>query len=184
MSTIPEQKIGLATIFQFNPEAALYSFQRRKTQVFPGKQALAAENRFPPVIGKKWSFMKITSVYKGLVLSLALLLAATAFGSNKGSLQIGTAVTVNGKQLAPGEYSVKWEGNGPDVQVSIMKGKNVVAQAPAHVVTLNSSTADDAAVLQKNSDGSSSLAQIRFGGKKYVLNLDEGSTSGAERGAN
>lgn len=183
MSTIPEQKIGLATIFQLNPEAVLYPLQRSKTQVFPGKQALAAENRLPPVIGKKWSSMKITSVHKGLVLSLALLLAATAFASNKGSMQISTTVMVNGKQLAPGEYSVKWEGNGPNVQVSIMKGKNVVAQAPAHVVTLNSSTADDAAVVQKNNDGSSSLAQIRFGGKKYALTLDEGSTA-AERGAN
>jgi hypothetical protein len=161
----------------------LYSFQRRKTQVFPGKQALAAENRFPPVIGKKWSSMNI-SISKGLLLSLAVLLATTAFASNKGSMQISTSVVVNGKQLAPGDYSVKWEGNGPDVQVSIMKGKNVVAQAPAHVVTLNSSTADDAAVVQKNNDGSSSLAQIRFGGKKYALTLDEGSTAGAERGAN
>ena len=162
----------------------MYSFQRRKTQVFPGKQALAAENRLPPVIGKKWSSMKISSVSKGLLLALALLLATAVFASNKGSMQISTPVMVNGKQLNPGDYSVKWEGNGPNVQVSIMKGKNVVAQAPAHIVTLNNSTADDAAVVQKNNDGSSSLSQIRFGGKKYALTLDEGSTAGAERGAN
>jgi hypothetical protein len=99
-------------------------------------------------------------------------------------MQISTPVMVNGKQLVPGDYSVKWEGNGPNVQVSIMKGKNVVAQAPAHIVNLNNSTADDAAVVQKNNDGSNSLSQIRFGGKKYALTLDEGSTQSADRGAN
>lgn len=128
--------------------------------------------------------MKITSVSEGLLLVVALSVAAAAFGSNKGSMQISTSVVVNGKQLAPGNYSLKWEGNGPDVQVSIMKGKNVVAQAPAHIVNLNNSPTDDAAVVQKNNDGTSSLAQIRFGGKKYALALDEGTAQSSDRGAN
>jgi hypothetical protein len=125
--------------------------------------------------------MKISGVSKGLLLSVALLLGANAFAANKGSLQISNAVMVNGKQLKAGDYAVKWEGAGPDVQVSIMKGKNVVATAPAHLINLNNSVASDAAVIKKNDDGSSSLAQIRFGGKKYALTLDEGSTQTADR---
>jgi hypothetical protein len=125
--------------------------------------------------------MKVSGISKGVTLALALLLGAYAFAANKGSLQISNAVTVNGKQLTAGDYAVKWEGAGPDVQISIMKGKNVVATAPAHLINLNNSAANDAAVLKKNDDGSSSLAQIRFGGKKYALALDEGSTQTADR---
>jgi hypothetical protein len=116
--------------------------------------------------------MKISNLPKGLALVVALLLSTGAFASNKGSLQVRTAVMVNGKQLAAGDYAVKWEGNGSEVQVTFMKGKNVVATAPAHLVDLNSSPNGDSAVIKKNDDGSSSLAQIRFGGKKKALALD------------
>jgi hypothetical protein len=116
--------------------------------------------------------MKFSNLPKGLALVLALLLSTGAFALNKGSLQVRTAVMVNGKQLAAGDYAVKWEGSGPEVQVTFMKGKNVVATAPAHLVDLNSSPNGDSAVITKNDDGSSSLAQIRFGGKKKALAID------------
>jgi hypothetical protein len=37
---------------------------------------------------------------------------------------------------------------------------------------LSTSAANDSAVIKKNEDGSSSLAQIRFGGKKQALDLE------------
>ncbi len=116
--------------------------------------------------------MKISRFAKSFALGLALLLSSAVFASNKGSLMVNTQVTVNGKALAPGEYSVTWDGAGPDVQVSFMKGKKVVATAQAHLVDLSSPPAGDSAILEKNSDGTSSLAQIRFGGKKKALSLD------------
>jgi hypothetical protein len=137
-----------------------------------GTWALAAENRFPALIGKEMESMRISGLSKGFTMVLVLLLCAAAFASNKGSFQVSTAVLVNGKQLAPGEYSVRWEGSGPEVQVSFLKGKNVIVTAPAHLVDLNASPASDSAVLKKNEDGSSSLDQIRFGGKKKALALD------------
>ena len=45
---------------------------------------------------------------------------------------------VNGKQLGAGDYTVKWDGNGPNVEVNILQGKNVVATVPAHMVDLES----------------------------------------------
>lgn len=115
--------------------------------------------------------MKASKISKGLLLGLALLLATSALASNKGSLAVTDACTVAGKQLAPGDYKVSWEGNGPDVELSIMKGKNVVATVPAHMVELTSSPLSDSAVMSKNSDGSKSLSEIRFSGKKYALSL-------------
>jgi hypothetical protein len=119
--------------------------------------------------------MKFTAVSKGFILGLALLLALSAFAATKGSLQINNPVSINGTQLKPGDYKVSWEGSGPSVELSIMKGKNVVAKVPAKVVNLDSASANDAAVVQKNGDGSASLAGIRFSGKKFALDLAESS---------
>ena len=113
--------------------------------------------------------MKSSKLSKGLLLGLALLLATSAFAANKGSLQVTDAVTVSGKQLARGEYTVKWEGNGPNVELNILQGKKVVATTPARLIDLNRSPDGDSAVVRKNDDGSRTLAEIRFAGKKYAL---------------
>ena len=113
--------------------------------------------------------MKLSKVSKGLLLGLALLLATSAFAANKGSLQVSDEVTVSGKQLARGEYTVKWEGNGPNVELNILQGKKVVATTPARLIDLNRSADGDSAVVRKNDDGSRTLAEIRFAGKKYAL---------------
>ena len=74
--------------------------------------------------------MSVSKISKGLLLGLALLLATSGFAANKGSLQVDDPVTVNGKQLAAGEYTVKWDGAGPNVELNIMKGKNVSPPCP------------------------------------------------------
>jgi hypothetical protein len=113
--------------------------------------------------------MKSSKLSKGLLLGLALLLATSAFAANKGSLQVSDTVTVSGKQLARGEYTVKWEGNGPNVELNILRGKEVVATTPARLIDLNRTADGDSAVVRKNDDGSRTLAEIRFAGKKYAL---------------
>jgi len=115
------------------------------------------------------------SVSKSLVLGLALLLASSAFAATKASLQLPNAVTVNGTKLKPGDYKVQWEGSGPNVELSIMQGKNVLAKVPAHVIELQTPSAHDAAVTRKNDSGPNSLAGLRFQGKKFALELGEAS---------
>jgi hypothetical protein len=115
--------------------------------------------------------MKSLKLSTGLLLGLALLLATSAFAANKGSLQVSDPVTVSGKQLAPGEYTVKWEGNGPNVELNILQGKKVVATMPARLIDLNRSADGNSAVVRKNDDGSRTLAEIRFAGQKYALAL-------------
>ncbi|HEY1262419.1 MAG TPA: hypothetical protein VGF06_02785 [Terriglobales bacterium] len=120
--------------------------------------------------------MKLRNGFKGLVLGLALLLTTTAFAANKGSLQISDPTSVAGKQLAAGDYTVQWEGSGPSVEVSILKGKKVVATVPARVTSLDQASSYNSAVVTKSSDGGRTLSQIRFSGKKFALQIgDEGS---------
>jgi hypothetical protein len=115
------------------------------------------------------------SISKALVLGSALLLASSAFAATKANLQLASAVTVNGNQLKPGDYKVTWEGSGPNVELSITQGKNVVAKVPAHVVELKTEAPQDAAITQKNGNGPDTLTAVRFHGKKISLEFGEAS---------
>jgi len=117
--------------------------------------------------------MKFATVSKSLVLGLGLLLASSAFAATKANLQLTNPVTVNGTTLKPGDYRVQWEGSGPNVELSILQGKEVVAKVPAHVIELQTPSAYDAAVTRKTDSGPSLLAGLRFQGKKIALELGE-----------
>src|SRR5580704_953095 len=108
--------------------------------------------------------MKFATVSKSLILGLAVLLTSSAFAgtSAKGSLQLSNPVVVNGTTLKPGDYKLNWEGEGPNVELSIIQGKNVIAKVPAHVVDLTSPAANTAAVTKKQDSGPNALAGIRF----------------------
>jgi hypothetical protein len=117
--------------------------------------------------------MKVSKMLKGLLLGLALLLATNTFAANRGPVQLSDPVTVSGKQLKAGDYTVKWGGRGPNVELNILQGRNVVATVPARLIDLNYSSDSNAAVTKLNSDGSKSLSEIRFSGKKYALAIGE-----------
>jgi hypothetical protein len=117
--------------------------------------------------------MRFATVSKLMVLGLAVLLAASAFAGTKGDLQISDAVTVNGTTLKPGDYKLQWEGNGPNVELTFIQGKKVIAKAPAHIVELQSPAVNNAAVVTSNGNGAHSLTGVRFQGKKFALDLAE-----------
>jgi len=71
--------------------------------------------------------------------------------------------------LPAGDYSVKWDGTGPNVELNILQGSKVVATTPARLIDLSQKPNSDAAIVQRNDDGSKSLTEIHFGGKKYAL---------------
>jgi len=126
--------------------------------------------------------MKFSTVSKSLVVGLALLLASSAFAATKADLSLSDPVTVNGTTIKPGDYKLQWDGTGPNVELSILKGKTVVAKVPAKVVDLNSPAANTAVVVTTNSDGSRSLTGARFEGKKFALEIGE-SSDGMQAGS-
>ena len=89
--------------------------------------------------------MKFATVSKSLLMGAAILLASSAFAATKANLTLVNPASVNGTKLKAGEYKLEWEGTGPDVQVSIMHGKNVVAKVPGKVVDLNTPAHNNAA---------------------------------------
>jgi hypothetical protein len=122
---------------------------------------------------EKGAVMTFARASKSLVLGLAFLMASSAFASSKANLELINAVTVNGTTLKAGDYKIQWEGSGPNVELSILKGKDVIAKVPAHVVELQTPSSNDAAVTRLNASGPNSLAGIRFQGKKFALELGD-----------
>jgi hypothetical protein len=128
----------------------------------------------------KLNNLALNALAKTVVLGIAVLLASTAFASKKGTLQIREKVEVNGQQLAPGEYQLRWDGSGSSVEVSFMKGKKEVLKTTARVITLDEASNFDSAVVDR-SNGKAVVSEVRFGGKKYALAI--GGTEKAEMGA-
>jgi hypothetical protein len=118
--------------------------------------------------------MKSSVFSKIIFAALALALSASAFAasdSHKSNFEISAPTQVNGTQLPAGEYTAKWEGSGPTVQVSIMQGKKVIATVPAQVVTLTEPAPQTQAEVKNSSSGDRELTSLQFSGKKYSLEL-------------
>src|SRR5579863_7124427 len=113
--------------------------------------------------------MKTGKLYASLMLGAAMLVSATAFAAEKETVETQRAMTVNGSPLPAGSYTVTWEGSGPSVELKFLKGKNVVATAPAQVV--NQKTASAGGIVTRKDNDSVALTQIRPEGKKYVLSI-------------
>ena len=116
----------------------------------------------------KLNHLAISTLAKTAVLGVAVLLASSAFGSNKGSMMIRENVEVNGQQLSAGEYQLRWDGTGSDVEVHFLRGKKEVAKTSAKLVALDQASSYDSAVVDRAS-GKAAVSEVRFAGKKYAL---------------
>jgi hypothetical protein len=142
----------------------------------------------PDVFGKEKEnrYMKLSTMCKNLLPGLALLLATSVFAANnvnKGSFEVFEPITVSGHQLAPGQYKLTWDGTGSSVELMILSHGKVVATVPAQLVELSQAGQNNATESRKNDDGSQSLTQIDFAGKKYALAFgDQSATEPASQG--
>src|ERR1700704_1739984 len=115
----------------------------------------------------------------------SLLLTAIAFAApaTKGTLKLFEPVTVQGKQLAPGKYTVEWNGEGPNVQLNIADGKNGVTAIPARLVPVNTKNRTSGYASAKQQDGRSELTNVFFEGKAFELQIGETASQGGQPAA-
>jgi len=92
------------------------------------------------------------------LMSFAMLFATTACTANRGSLYVQSMTMAGKTQLPAGEYTVQWEGAGPDVELKIKLHNRVKATVPAKVTPLDQPLREDAAVL--NTDGNGSIVTL------------------------
>jgi hypothetical protein len=130
--------------------------------------------------------MTASKTFRGLLFGLSVLLATGAFAADKGSLELNSPASIGGKQLAAGDYRLTWQGDGPTVQLNVLKGNKVVVTTRARVVNVDHPSERNESVVTQDGNGSRSLAEIRLSGRKYVLAIDEdtgapGGSSGSAR---
>jgi hypothetical protein len=110
---------------------------------------------------------KVTITFFGAALLCASSLLAG--GTNKGTIDVADKITVEGKTINPGSYRVRWSGDGPSVQVSLLQGKNTVATFPALVKEDAPDNTNGAYGLITGPDGSQALSAIYIGGKHHTV---------------
>ena len=120
--------------------------------------------------------MKLSKIAT-MVFGAALLLASGVMAgeTNKTNVNLADKVTVEGKTLEPGTYKVEWTGSGPNVQVTVTKGKQQVASFPAQLTEQATTNSVTAYSTNAATDGTKSLTAIYVGGKKSILQIEQAS---------
>ena len=129
--------------------------------------------------------MKLSTIFKNVLPALALL-ATSAFAANnvnKGSFNLYEPLTVSGHELKAGQYKLTWEGTGREVEAMILSEGRLVATVPAHVTDLSQAQRYNAVMSRRNDDGTASLTEVDFAGKKYALSFDNGSVESTSAGS-
>jgi len=124
-----------------------------------------------------------SSICKGVVVAAVVLLAVGSWAESKGALQLQHSASVGDKTLAMGNYTVRWEGTGDQVELKIYKGKELVASVPARVIQLSSPAPYSSAVVNEGGNGGMLLSEIRFGGKKFALQINSAGGGSGSSGA-
>jgi hypothetical protein len=99
------------------------------------------------------------------VLALLSPLSVFARDKNQHSVDIPSTLQVGDTQLKPGNYKVKWDGAGPDVQVTFLRDGKTVATVPATLKTNDDVAYDD---IVTDSDNKT-LSEIDFHRDKEAL---------------
>lgn len=115
--------------------------------------------------------------------SLLFSAAAIAGPTNKKTIHLYEKVTVEGKQLAPGDYTFEWSDSDPNAVLRVTQGKETVATIPARIAPANKANAKDAYSLTTAGDGSKTFTEISFSGKKYNLEIGQASDASTAQSA-
>jgi hypothetical protein len=124
-----------------------------------------------------------TGKYIAIVAVLASGLSLSAFAKDKNETRISLSdsVQVGTTGLKPGDYTLQWDGNGPDVQVKVLKDKNVVATVPAKLAEGRSGQSTDA-VTTSTVNNVKTLDEVDFAGGKRSLVFEEATATHSSSG--
>jgi hypothetical protein len=102
---------------------------------------------------------------------LLLLLPASALAADTISrtVNIPTAVVVQGQHLRAGHYKVQWQGAGPRVEVNFMRNGKIVATVPAILRTNDFQAKQDDIETRQSVSNQNVLQEIDFGHQKEAL---------------
>ena len=128
-------------------------------------------------------FLKASSML-GLAAAFSPRTIGAAFADSKskdsGNLNLANSVQVGSTQVAPGDYKVEWNGTGDNVQVNILKGKNVVATTEGKLVELPKKADNNSVTTKALDNNTRALMEIQFDNRKESLVFNQGGTTSGE----
>jgi hypothetical protein len=104
-----------------------------------------------------------------LVMFVVLAVNISAWANNSKTLSIRTEVTLNGSKLSSGFYEVSWVSHSPEATVTFVRAGQETVTAMGKWVDRDDKYRTDAVVYTNNPDGSHTLVEIRFAGRKQAL---------------
>jgi hypothetical protein len=108
----------------------------------------------------------------GAVLVSSLSLNTFAKGKNETRVTFSERIQVGSTEVKPGDYKLQWDGNGPDVQVKVISGKDVVATVPAKLFA-NTSKQGVEAIQTGGNANVKQLEKVDFAGGRQSLIFGE-----------
>jgi hypothetical protein len=112
-----------------------------------------------------------------MVLAVSLMATTAIFAEDKGKeVTFFRDMTVNGTTVKKGNYKVVY--NEQSNEISIMKGKTVVAKAPAHAES-RASKANETEIKATPKDQGSILRSVTFAGDSRTIVINEDSNQTA-----
>jgi len=82
---------------------------------------------------------------------------------------LNSPVTLNGTRTPPGDYIISWESSLDDASVKLLHNDLLVVSANGRWIRRDAKYPRDAYVYRRNTDGSRTLVEIRFGGTRQAL---------------
>lgn len=116
----------------------------------------------------KLSIVRVLAV----MIALTLTVSASADGG-KTTIKLFQSASLNGTTLAAGEYKVKWERHSVEADVIFSQGKKEITTVRGKFVEREQPSPYSAVVTKKNGDGTETITELRFEGKKEVLVLNQ-----------
>lgn len=121
--------------------------------------------------------MKIRSIAILAALFAMAVWAAVAAPTNKRTINLSEPTIVGSLTLTPGQYTIEWNGPGPDVQVSFSQGKNTIVTVPATLEAARN-WSDISVTCRTEESGAHSLVAIKT--KSSTLHFAPPSVSGGQ----
>jgi hypothetical protein len=104
-----------------------------------------------------------------LVVLVTVALSLAAWANNGKTFSFRTEVILKGTKLPTGFYEISWVTHSPEATVTFVKGGQVMVTAMGKFVDRDTKYNADSVVYTNNPDGSHTLLEIRFGGRKQAL---------------
>lgn len=109
-----------------------------------------------------------------LCLSAAFVFAAgaswaSASDSHSVDVSLGSATSVKGQLLSPGDYRFSWSGSADKVDVTIEQGHSVVAKVAAKLEQRPDESRNQEVITRTPKTGSRVLEELRPAGEKTAL---------------